>query len=107
LTHAKLSDTRGVTGSPYRVSQKLIPHWEADLLGSGPSEKPAREVLTVPEVAFVLGISRASAYRAARSGELPIGTVAGLACAACRHIEPIPGAPYIVDRHRVVLIPRG
>ena len=35
------------------------------------------------------------------------GTVAGLACAACGHIAPIPGAPYIADRDRVVLIPPG
>jgi hypothetical protein len=35
------------------------------------------------------------------------GTVAGLAGATCGHIEPIPGAPYVADRRRGVLIRPG
>jgi hypothetical protein len=31
----------------------------------------------------------------------------GLACATCGHIEPIPGAPYVADRRRGVLIRPG
>jgi hypothetical protein len=41
------------------------------------------------------------------ANDVAIGTVAGLACAACHHIAAIPGAPYIADRRRVVLIPPG
>jgi hypothetical protein len=60
--------------------------------------------------ADVAGVTKSDPERGPRSpraNDGTIGTVAGLGCAACRHIEPIPGAPYIVDRHRVVLIPRG
>jgi excisionase family DNA binding protein len=55
-----------------KTPQILAPQWEG------------RSTFTVPEAGEILGLSRASAYAAAKAGELPIVWV-GRRCIVPRH----------------------
>jgi predicted site-specific integrase-resolvase len=52
-----------------------------------PSELPA--LLSVPRTAQILGISRASAYRYAAAGELPIKRLGGRVYVITARIRPL------------------